>query len=90
MKDYTVVFFSDDPQRWTAPMNRYVVGTRPDQDGRYQIKDLPPGGYYAIAVDYIAQGEWGDPGLLDRLKDKATHVAIGEGETKTVELKIER
>lgn len=88
VKDYTVVFFSDDPQRWTAPQNRYVVGTRPDQEGRFQIRDLPPGSYYAIAVDYIPQGEWGDPELLDRLKGKATHVNIDEGESKTVELKI--
>ena len=88
VKDYTVVFFSDDPQHWTAPQTRWVIGTRPDQEGKFQIRDLPPGGYYAIAVDYIPQGEWGDPELLDRLKGKATRVSIDEGESKTVQLKI--
>ena len=39
-------------------------------------------------MDYIPQGEWGDPELLDRLKGKATRVSIDEGESKTVQLKI--
>jgi hypothetical protein len=90
VKDYTVVIFSDDPQKWTVPQGRYISGVRPDTDGRFQVKNLPPGGYYAVAVDYIAQGEWGDPELLDKLKDKATRVSLDEGEVKTVELKIEK
>lgn len=90
VKDYTVVLFSDDPQKWTAPQSRYIAGVRPDTEGRFQARSLPPGGYYAVAVDYIAQGEWGDPELLDKLKDKATRISVDEGETKTIELKIER
>jgi protocatechuate 3,4-dioxygenase beta subunit len=90
VKDYTVVLFSDDPQKWTVPTARYVSGVRPDTEGRFQVKGLPPGGYYAVAVDYIAQGEWGDPDLLDKLKDKATRVNLDEGESKTLELKIGR
>jgi hypothetical protein len=88
VKDYTVVIFSDEPQKWATPMTRYVTGVRPDQDGRYQLKNLPPGGYYAIAVEYMAQGEWGDPDVLTRLRDKATKFSLDEGETKTVDLKL--
>lgn len=90
VKDYTVVMFSDDPQKWTVPQGRYISGVRPDTDGRFQVKNLPPGSYYAVAVDYIAQGEWGDPELLEKLKDKATRVTLDEGEVKTLDLKIER
>jgi hypothetical protein len=89
VKDYSVVVFSDDPQRWTVPNGRYVYGARPDQDGRFQVKNVPPGGYYAIATEYIAQGEWGDPEVLDRLKAKATRFSLDEGETKTLALKIQ-
>jgi len=89
-KDYTLVVFSDDPQRWTLPMNRYVTGVRPGQDGRFQVKNLPPGGYYAIALEYIPQGEWGDPQVLDRLKDRATRFTLSEGSTKTLELKLQQ
>lgn len=90
VKDYTVVVFSDDPQKWTVPQGRYIAGVRPDTEGRFQVKNLPPGGYYAVAMDYIEQGEWGDPDLLDKLKAKATRISIDEGETKTRELKIDR
>ena len=87
-KDYTLVVFADEPQKWSLPNSRYVAGTRPDQEGRFQIKNLPAGGYYAIAVDYLAQGEWGDPDVLERLKAKATSFNIDEGETKTLALSL--
>jgi len=87
-KDYTVVVFADEPQKWTLPNSRYVTATRPDQEGRFQIKNLPAGGYYAIAVDYLAQGEWNDPDVLERLKPKATSVSIGEGDTRTLNLTL--
>jgi protocatechuate 3,4-dioxygenase beta subunit len=87
-KDYTLVVFADEPQKWSLPNTRYVAGTRPDQQGRFQIKNLPAGGYYAIAVDYLAQGEWGDPDVLERLKPKATSFSIEEGQTKTLALTL--
>ena len=52
------------------------------------MKNLPAGGYYAIAVEYLAQGEWNDPDVLDRLKANATKFSLDEGETKTLDLKI--
>ncbi len=88
VKDFTLVVFSEDPQRWTLPMNRYVTGIRPDQEGRFVLKNLPAGGYYVVALDYIAQGEWGDPDVLDRLKNKATRVSIRDGDTRTLDLKL--
>jgi protocatechuate 3,4-dioxygenase beta subunit len=88
VKDYTVVVFSDDPQHWTHANSRYVAGARPDQDGRFQVKNLPAGGYYAIAVEYLAQGDWNDPEVLERLKLNATKFALAEGETKSLDLKL--
>ena len=88
-KDYTLAVFSDDPQRWTLPVSRYVTGTRPDQEGRFEVKGLPAGGYYAIAVEYLAQGEWNDPEVLERLKPNATRFSIAEGQTKVLELRLE-
>ena len=62
-------------------MTRWVTGTRPDQDGRFKVQNLPAGSYLAVAVDYIPQGEWGDPELLDRLKGKAKRFTLGDGAT---------
>jgi hypothetical protein len=88
VKDYTVVVFSDDSQKWAIPQSRHVAGARPDQDGRFQFRNLPAGSYYAIAVEYIESGAWGDPDLLARLKDKATSFSLDDGQTKTLDLKI--
>ena len=88
VKDYTVVVFSDDPLHWTLPMTRWVAGSRPDQDGRFRVRNLPSGGYYIAAVDYIEQGAWGDPEMLERLRGRATRITLSEGAQQSIELKI--
>ena len=88
MKDYTLVIFADDPELWNMPMSRWVTGTRPDQDGRFKVQNMPPGSYHAVAVEYIPSGEWGDPELLERLKGKGRRFTLEEGSTETLELKL--
>ena len=86
--DYTLVIFSEDESKWTAPMTRHVTGIRPNQEGRFQLKNMPAGSYYAIAVDYIATGDWNDPEVLQRLKSRATRFSLDEGAVKTLDLKL--
>jgi protocatechuate 3,4-dioxygenase beta subunit len=88
LKDYTVVIFSESTEHWRLPMTRWVTGLRPDQDGRFKVQNLPAGDYLAVAVDYVPQGEWGDPELLDRLKSKAKRFSLGEGAAHTLDLKL--
>jgi protocatechuate 3,4-dioxygenase beta subunit len=88
VKDYTLVVFSDEPARWALPFTRHVASARPNLEGRFELKSLPAGGYYAIAAEYIAQGEWGDPEVLERLKAKATKFSLDEGESRTLELTL--
>jgi hypothetical protein len=88
VKDYTVVVFSDEAARWAMPFSRYVMSARPNQEGRFQIKSLPPGAYYVVATEYIAQGEWGDPEVLERLKGKAARFSLDDGESKTLDLTL--
>jgi protocatechuate 3,4-dioxygenase beta subunit len=87
--DYTVIIFSDDPEKWRVPMTRHIASARPNQQGRFQVKHLPAGSYYAVAVEYIAQGDWNDPEVLDRLKGQATRFTVSEGDVKTLDLKLE-
>jgi hypothetical protein len=87
IKDYTVVVFAEDSARWTAP-TRFISSARPDQDGRFQVKDLPPGDYLAVALDYVQQGEWSDPAFLDRIKSQGTAFSLGWGQTKSLALKV--
>jgi hypothetical protein len=90
LKDYTLVIFSESPEHWRYPNTRWVSGSRPDQDGRVKVQNLPAGAYYAVAVDYLPTGEWSDPEILDRLKAKARRFTLGEGATETLDLKLTR
>jgi hypothetical protein len=90
VSDYTVILFSDDPQRWTLPNSRYVVRAQPDENGRFEISGVPEGGYYAAATDALPADDWTalDPDVLDRLKAAATRVTLTEGSIKALELKL--
>jgi hypothetical protein len=87
VKDYTVVVFAKDRERW-GYMSRYFQSSRPDQDGRYKVKALPAGEYYAVALDYVEPGEASDPEFLDRVKTRAVSFSLMDGDTKTLDLKI--
>lgn len=86
--DYTVVVFPQDAQKWRSAPNRWIFGVRPGQDGRFRVSALPPGSYYAVAMDYIAQGDWFDPDLLERLRNGAEAFTLGDGETKGLALTL--
>ena len=87
VKDYSIVVFSRDRQRWGFS-SRFLSGGRPDQDGKYRVRNLPAGEYYAIALDYVEQGAGTDPEFLERVRDRATEFSMNDGETKTLDLKL--
>ena len=87
-RDYTVVVFPDDPAKWVFP-SRFVKTARADQQGQFRIRALPPGDrYLAVAVDYLEDGEGGDPQFLEQIRDRAMRFALGDGEAKSIDLKI--
>ena len=87
--DYAVVVFSTDPTKW-FDRSRFVAVGRPTQQGRFTIGGLPPEDYLAIALPGVSGLEYMDPEFLQQLRALATSFTLGEGESKTLELKLRR
>ena len=85
---YVVVMFAQDRARWVSVFNRYGATARPGNDGRFKVTTLPPGDYYAIALDRSDAIEGQDPEFLDGLTRLASTVSLTPGETRTLDLKL--
>jgi hypothetical protein len=83
----TVLVFPDDASKWIEE-SRWVRTARPDQQGRYQIKGLPPGEYLAVALNYVEDGSWNDPECLESIRRYAQKLTLSEGDTKSAALKL--
>jgi hypothetical protein len=84
--DYTVLAFPTDATLW-RPQSRQIMTTRPDQNGKYQLRGLPPGEYYMAVVDPAVQGEWFEPAFLDEQRPGAVRITLGDGDAKTQDFK---
>jgi protocatechuate 3,4-dioxygenase beta subunit len=88
--DATVVIFPADEEKWVY-QSRFIRAARPDQEGRFQLTGLPPSDrYLTIAVQGLEEGQAGDPEFLGNIRDKAASITLGEGETKTLDLRVTR
>lgn len=81
LKDFIVVFFpaGQFDERDRGRRQRTI---RPDPDGVYRIRNLPPGNYLAAAVPVLSLpmgAEW-DPAVAQTLAAIATPFALSEGE----------
>jgi hypothetical protein len=85
--EYQVVVFASDKTHWTM-MSRRIQSVRPSTDGKYIVRNLPPGDYLLTAVTDIEPGEWYDPSLLEQLVRGAVKVTIADGEKKTQDLRL--
>ena len=87
--DYQVVLFPEDEMQWTPFSRAFAVGG-PDQQGRFTIQNLPPGRYFAAAVESLEQGDDRNPEVLSRLRGGAISFELSEGESRTVTLRLTR
>jgi len=88
VKDYVVLLFSQDRARWTSAVNTRSTLVRPDDEGRFKNGILPPGQYYAIALDRVDQMAWQDPDFLEGLSRQAATFTLAAGETRTLDLRL--
>jgi hypothetical protein len=86
--DATVVVFPADDAKWTMG-SRFLRSTRPDTQGRFEFRGLPPdSAYRIIAIQNVEDGQANDPEFLAGVRDRAERLALAEGEQKTVELRL--
>ncbi len=85
--DYVLVAFSEDAKLWGA-QSRFVQATRPNQNGTFSIKGLPPGRYLAAVVPSLENGLQNDPAVLEQLRPRAHSFSLAEGQTLHVNLEM--
>ena len=87
--DATIIVYAQDPQRW-GYLTRYVRTARPNQDGRYTLRGMPPHDYLVVAVKDLEPGQFQDPEYLESLRAHAVRISLGENDTKVQDLKVTR
>ena len=85
--EFTVLAFPTDASLW-RPQARQIMTSRPDQNGKYQLKGLPAGDYYVATVDPSESGEWFEPAFLDQHRASAATVTLGEGDARTTDFTV--
>ena len=87
VKEYVLVLFADDRDRW-GPQTRFIRLARPDQEGRFRIRGMPPERYLAVALDHLEPGEERNPEVLQQLRSIGTSVVLREGESRALDLRL--
>lgn len=85
--DYVVIAFPTDDDVGLRPGSRYLGFARPDQNGGFRLRALPPGSYFIVALDAMPE-EMGNPDVFEQLKGSATRVMLNEGAQEHVELTV--
>jgi uncharacterized protein (DUF2141 family) len=85
--DYTIIVFATDQQYWT-PQARRIQSVRPGTDGRYTVRNLPPGDYAIAAVTDVEPGEWYNPAFLQELASASLRMSLAPGDRKTQDIRL--
>ena len=69
-------------------LQRFLRAARPDQDGKFGLRGIPPAEYIATAVETLEQGgEW-NPEYRTRLRDAGRRFSVKEGESIQLDLEL--
>lgn len=81
LPDRFVVVFGAEKATWFANSRR-VAADRLGAEGRYTIRNLPPGDYLIAVSEDLEQNEWFDPAVLENLAGGALRIVLREYEHK--------
>jgi protocatechuate 3,4-dioxygenase beta subunit len=71
-----------------SALQRFLRAARPDQDGKFGLRGIPPAEYIATAIEALEQGgEW-NPEYRARLRDAGRRFSVKEGESIQLDLEL--
>ena len=82
-----VIVVSTDRRSWFFNSRR-IAAARADAQGRYSIRNLPPGSYFVVQTDELENGEWFDTAVLESLTGIAARIDLAEYEKKAHDIKV--
>jgi hypothetical protein len=85
--DYTLVIFPADSRYWVGPSRR-IQTTRPATDGRYTLRNLPPGDYKIATLLDIEPGATSDPAFLQQIESSTMRLTLQPGEKKQQDIRL--
>ena len=80
---------SADDKFWT-PGSRRIAISRPTSDGRYAVRNLPPGDYLIGAVTDLENGGQYDPEFLKTLSSASLRIVLTENQKLSQDLRAAR
>lgn len=88
--EYVVIVLPEQPMAPPAAA-RHTRTVRPDQDGTFRLRALPPGRYVAAAVDALEQGSEWDPAFQSIVRASSPRrFTLDEGQSLTLDLDLMR
>lgn len=87
--DGSVLIFPEDADKWEEN-SRLIRTARPDATGTFEFRNVIPGDYLAVALEYVRQGDWSDPEFLRGLKDQAKRIRVEAAGVSGLPLALKR
>jgi hypothetical protein len=80
--------FPLESKRWVdyGWQPREITSARVDEKGRYEIRGLPRGDYWIVAVDDTVLAAWNSPELFNALSRIAERLRVADGEARAIDL----
>jgi hypothetical protein len=80
-----VIIFDARKESWFAGSRR-IAGIRVSADGRYVVRNLPPGEYLVAVTHDVEPEEWFDPHMLESLIRTAVSISLDPDEAKVLDV----
>lgn len=85
----SVVIFPEDQAKWSE-QSRLTRAARPDLTGTFEFRDVVPGEYLLVPVEYVRDNDWSDPAFLEGLRERAKRVRVDDTGTEPVALTLKK